>query len=333
MSNRVTNSGLVITGAQSDEMGELTALLADIEGFTVETVPAWDLADHLPTADPDALVVVDHPPASDGVDIFAEVRGSGATLPVVLVGSAVSPDRVETAISAGVTDYITTGDDTQVAELAARLRAHIRNPVLDGFVEARRWERTIGSLAHDMKNPLNVVSGRLELLDVEATHADAIGRSITRLESLIDEVSRVATVSQPCSDPDTVSLSEAAQRVWTELATDGATLAVQTEKTVESDAEAVKTVLRRLFENAVAHGGADVAVTVGDTDDGFYVADDGPGVSDDAKAQVCEQGYGTAREGEGYGLFVASRAAAASGWRITVGQSDAGGARFDIQYR
>jgi len=332
MSARVTVRELVVTGSESDEIGELTSLLSDIEGFSVETVPGWDLGEHLERGDPSAVVVVDDPPASDGIELFETVRESGAMMPIILVGSNVSPSRVEEAISAGVTDYITTGEDTQVAELAARLRAHIRNPFLDGYVEAKRWERTIGSLGHDMKNPLNVVSGRVELLDIERTHAEAIDRSISRVESLIDEVSLVAGAVRPDSETESVDVAATARQVWSTLDTGAAELNVETEMTAETDADTVELVCRRLFENALAHSGPGVAVTVGDTGDGFYVADDGPGVPDDGSA-VFEQGYGTAREGEGYGLFVASRAAAADGWAMTVSESEAGGARFDVRYR
>jgi signal transduction histidine kinase len=314
-------------------MGELTSLLSDIGGFSVETVPGWDLHEYLETADPSALVVVDDPPASDGVDIFDDVRETGAMMPVILVGSNVAPSRVEAALAAGVTDYITTGDDTLVAELVARVRAHVRNPVLDGYVEARRWEQTIGSLAHDMKNPLNVVSGRLELLDIDDTHGDAIGRSISRVEALIDEVSLVATAGDTDGGTEQADVATTARQVWSELDTDRATLNVEMDLVIECNADALELLSRRLIDNAVTHGGEGVTVTVGETEDGFYVADDGPGVSADAPERVFEQGYGTEREGEGYGLFVASRVAVANGWSITVGQSETGGARFDVQYR
>lgn len=333
MSNRVTDRELVVTGSESDEMGELTSLLSDVDGFNVETVPGWDLIEHLAAADPSAVVVVDDPPASDGIELFESVRESGAMMPIILVGSNVSPSRVEAALSAGVTDYITTGGDTLVAELAARVRAHVRNPVLDGYVEARRWERTIGSLAHDMKNPLNVVSGRLELLDVDETHGGAIDRSIDRVESLIDEVSLVATAGLPDADAEGVDGATTARQVWSQLDTDGATLDVATDLRVDGDSDALELLFRRLFENALSHGGETVTVTVGETEAGFFVADNGPGISENADEKLFEQGFGTEHEGEGYGLFVASRVAAANGWEISAGESEAGGARFDVQDR
>jgi len=258
------------------------------------------------------------------------VRDTGATLPVLLVGDGVDSGRVEAALSAGVTDYV--ADTGRTAELGARIRAHVATPTLDGYVETQRQEQTIGSLAHDVKNPLNVIAGRLELLDVEDTHADAIDRSIARVESLIDEVTLLASAGRP-GEPQQVDITETAERVWSEFDTDAATLVAETELTAETDADALTLLFRRLFENAVAHGGDGVTVTVGGTEAGFYVADDGSGLPDDVGEELFEQGYGTARDGEGYGLFVADRAAAANGWALSAGASEAGGARFDVQYR
>jgi len=60
------------------------------------------------------------------------------------------------------------------------------------------------------------------------------------------------------------------------------------------------------------------------------VGDAAPAETAAAAARAVEQGYGTAREGEGYGLFVAERVARAHGWDIAAGESEAGGARFEV---
>jgi hypothetical protein len=134
----------------------------------------------------------------------------------------------------------------------------------------------------------------------------------------------------PDADADYVAFAE---RVWSDVDTDSATLVVETAQTVEADRDAVAFVLHRLLENAVTHGGDGVTVTVGDADGGFYVADDGPGIPATDRDRVFEQGYGTTPHGEGYGLFVAGRIARANGWEITLTESEAGGARFDVHDR
>jgi len=83
------------------------------------------------------------------------------------------------------------------------------------------------------------------------------------------------------------------------------------------------------MRNAVEHGGEDVTVTVGDLDDGFYVADDGSGIPEDERDAVFEAGYSTTHGGTGLGLNIVHEIAHAHDWRITVTESEAGGTRFE----
>lgn len=333
MSDGATQRTVVVAGAESTDMGGIPSALESATGFdiVVTSVDGQPAAAQLAAAD--ALVVADSPPESDGIEVFRRVREDGATLPVALVASSSDPDRVEAALAAGVTEYLGGWTDDRAAELGARLRAHITTPALDGAAQADRWQSIASGLAHDAKNPLNVVTGRLELLDVDATHGEAIRRSIGRVESLLDELSTVASVAGPIDDVEPVELAELAPTIWGELGAPDAALRVETGRTVEADPDSLRLVLERLFENALLHGGTDVTVTVGETERGFYVADDGPGIAPEDEGKIFQQGYGTARDGEGYGLFVARSVAAAHGWDLVAGTSEAGGARFDIRPR
>ena len=87
--------------------------------------------------------------------------------------------------------------------------------------------------------------------------------------------------------------------------------------------------LENLFGNAVHHAGPEVSVTFGTTADGFYVADDGPGIPPEQRERVFERGV-TGGNGTGLGLDIVSEVAGAHGWTVDVGESEAGGARFDV---
>jgi len=329
MSERADVRAAVVQGSETAGSADIASELEAVEGVAVETMSPEELEAQLPACD--AVVVVDAPPVSDGLATFERIRESGELLPVVLVGVDTGPERVETALTGGVTEYVHWDDDAEA--LAARLRAHVRNPYLDGTVQATRREAVLSSFAHDAKNPLNVVSGRMELLEVDATHADAIVRSLNRVESLIAELRTVGSFAGPLPETEPIELDDTAQQVWAGLSTTTATLTVETERPIEANRDYLAVILVHLFENAIQHGGDGVSVVVGGTDGGFYVADDGPGISEDVLKNVFDQGYGTARDGEGYGLFVADRVAGAHGWTVTAGASDEGGARFDVQQR
>jgi signal transduction histidine kinase len=73
-----------------------------------------------------------------------------------------------------------------------------------------------------------------------------------------------------------------------------------------------------------------VTVTLGSLPDGFYVADDGQGISPEKREDVFEYGYSTADEGTGLGLSIVSRVAEAHNWDVSVLDSEAGGARFEV---
>jgi signal transduction histidine kinase len=73
-----------------------------------------------------------------------------------------------------------------------------------------------------------------------------------------------------------------------------------------------------------------VTVRVGDLGDGFYVADDGPGIPADRREDVFEPGYSTARDGTGFGLSIVRELADLHGWTVRATESESGGVRFEI---
>jgi signal transduction histidine kinase len=92
----------------------------------------------------------------------------------------------------------------------------------------------------------------------------------------------------------------------------------------------VKQLLENLFGNAVEHGGPEVAITVGEVADGFYVSDDGPGIPPAERTAIFEPGYSTNSDGTGLGLSIVERVAEAHGWAVRITESESGGARFEI---
>ena len=78
------------------------------------------------------------------------------------------------------------------------------------------------------------------------------------------------------------------------------------------------------------HGGDDVTVSVRTIDDGFYVADTGPGIPEGDREEIFEAGYSTNDEGTGFGLRIVEQVADAHGWEVAVIESEQGGARFEF---
>lgn len=201
-----------------------------------------------------------------------------------------------------------------------------------------RLERFARVISHDLRNPLEVARGRLEFArdDGDAEHFEAIERSLTRMDDLIDDVLALARHGEAVSDPETVDVSTAARDAWAVVESHGATLDVQTDVTVHADSGRLSQLFENLFRNCVEHGSEDPAtltITVGDFPlrAGFFVADDGVGIPEAERDSVFDAGFSTGDDGTGLGLSIVRSIADAHGWNVQVAESDDGGARFEFK--
>ncbi|WP_323676923.1 GAF domain-containing sensor histidine kinase [Halorubellus sp. PRR65] len=221
-------------------------------------------------------------------------------------------------------------DETLFAELVARLLEH----ELERERTAARIDRLeafASVVSHDLRNPLTVASGSVATAreERESEHLAVAAESLDRMEALIDDVMQMARSGGDVDATDLVSLSTVADASWACVDTAGADLAVVDDAVFRADRDRVRSLFENLFRNAVEHGREDVSVDVGALDsDGFYVADDGPGIPERDREVVFETGYTTG--GIGLGLAIVENVATAHGWTVAVDESDAGGARFEV---
>lgn len=216
--------------------------------------------------------------------------------------------------------------EAERAELAARERELER--------QNERLERFTHIVSHDLRNPLTVATGRLELArqDGDSEHLDAVETALERMGTLIDELLALARQEQTIDDTDWVSLSMVANNAWATVDTKGATLQIDDDLTVKADSGRLQQLFENLFRNAVDHAGEGVTVRVGGLSDtaGFYVADTGSGIPEDKRDEVFTYGYSMTDDGTGFGLAIVSEIVEAHDWEITLTESAEGGARFEI---
>jgi len=81
-------------------------------------------------------------------------------------------------------------------------------------------------------------------------------------------------------------------------------------------------------DDAAEHGGA--SITVGSLPDGFYVADDGPGIPAEERDRIFDADYSTSEGTTRFGLDIVSEICDAHGWTVVATESEDGGARFEI---
>jgi PAS domain S-box-containing protein len=251
-----------------------------------------------------------------------------------------------------------------------------------------RLEEFASVVSHDLRNPLNVAEGHLELVREDGPddeRLDAVSCAHDRMNDLIDDLLTLAREGEEVGTLEAVDIGDCVDQCWRNVETADARIDLRTNRTLRADPTRLQQLLENLVRNAVEHGSTsprsqapddavehgstdnrtqsddavehgstssegrspsgsrpaagddqprttdiDVTVTVGDLDDGFYVADDGPGVPESEPESLFDAGYTTSENGTGFGLSIVEQIADAHGWEIRVTESEAGGARFEI---
>ncbi len=196
----------------------------------------------------------------------------------------------------------------------------------------KRLEEFTNVVSHDLRNPLNVATGRLGLAqdECDSGHLSHVENAHERMETLISDLLTLAQQGQSLSDRSDVHIAELVENSWANVQTPEATIHVETDSTVDAEESRLRQLFENLFRNSVEHGGADVEITVGDIDGGFYIEDDGPGIPSDEQDVVFETGHTTSKQGTGFGLSIVERVVEAHGWEIRVTEGTDGGARFEV---
>jgi PAS domain S-box-containing protein len=211
----------------------------------------------------------------------------------------------------------------------------------------KRLEEFTSVVAHDLRSPLAVGQGNLDLYREtgEKHRLETVENAFDEMEQLIDDLLELARHGDVIGEKETVDLEATARDAWQQLQTPGARLVCECSGTLQADRSRLRQALENLFANSVEHGSTTtrpqsdasdqqmdttVEVTLTRTPDGFAVGDDGPGIPPTQRDIVFDRGYTTAPDGTGFGLAIVSEIVDAHGWNISVAESDAGGARFEI---
>lgn len=199
------------------------------------------------------------------------------------------------------------------------------------LAEEEQLEAVASFVSHDLSNPLGIADMYLDFArdTGEAEDFDAVEESLDRMDEMIETLVTYLRGCKPVEETEPVDVGAAARRVSGRV--NGATVDVAAATTVEADPERLEELLEQLVDNAVEHGGENVTVRVGGTDDHFFVADDGPGIPADRRADVFELGHTTTENGSGVGLAIVERFAAVHGWDVSVAESESGGTKILVE--
>lgn len=228
---------------------------------------------------------------------------------------------------------------SSIAEAYERIEAQeqLREQKRELKRQNERLDRFASVVSHDLRNPLTTASIRLELAQQEESeeHLVAIGRSLDRMEAMVDQLLALTRAENVVERTETVELQELVAAAWDTSQTGAATLETAFDEShqIEGEPDILQNIFENLFRNAAEHNSPPLTVEVGLLDDssGFYVADDGEGIPDHRREEVFEFGYSTTADGTGFGLAIVREFVEAHGWEISVTGPSDDGARFEIR--
>jgi len=291
---------------------------------------------------------------SSGIETLERLQArveteAGLAPAAVVVLTGLNDDEVAVdAIQRGAQDYIVKDN----------LNGNVLGRAVRYAIERHRQERKLrrqnerldqfaSVVSHDLRNPLSIAMGNVDLLretvefdagetaeaaETAAEAVDATADALERMDDLVDDLLTLAREGRTVDDPVPVDLGAAARRSWEGVETAGMDLAVDADETILADDDRLQQLFENLYRNAREHAGEDATVTVRSLSDGsgFSVADDGPGIPADERADVFEPGYSSHDNGTGFGLNIVREIARAHGWSVDVTDADPG-ARFEFR--
>jgi len=326
---------VAVTDAARDLVGEPPAL-GDHDSIAWRVYEEGEpLAVDDVSADPD----VHNPETPVGGELYLPVGDEG-----VLIATSSTPEAFDQQdVVLGEILASTLVAALEQVEQTERLRARER----DLQRQNERLEEFARVVSHDLRNPLNVAGGRLELAreECDSEHLDDAAGALDRMETLVGNLLALAREGE-VGELETVDLASLVGNCWRNVETADARFEAACDGQIRADRSRLQQLLENLMRNAVEHGATnsrpeargeadergdgDVTVTVGRLEDGFYVEDDGPGVPADERESVFEAGYSTADGGTGFGLSIVEQVARAHGWTVRATGGSEGGARFEI---
>ncbi|WP_254822646.1 PAS domain-containing sensor histidine kinase [Haloglomus halophilum] len=200
-----------------------------------------------------------------------------------------------------------------------------------------RLEAFTGVVSHDLRNPLNVAKGYVDILqeDIDRDELELVESSLERMSILVDDLLRLAREGQAVDAMAPVSLMAVGTAARETVATGEATVTVESDLDLLADGSRLQQLLENLIRNAVEHASedGDPTITIGALADGkgFFVEDDGPGIPPGEREAVFSPTRSEGKRGVGLGLAIVKEIAEAHDWTITVTDGREDGARFEFR--
>lgn len=277
-------------------------------------------------------------------------------LAVLLIGSLLAwrvaesvlrPVRSVTTAARSITETdlsrrIAVEGNDEVADLAATFNAMVAR--LEAAFAAQR--RFLDDAGHELKTPLTIVQGHLELLEEDPAEREAtlelVRDELERMARLVNDLLLLAKAEAPdFLRLETVDVEELTHELHAKVQPLGVRrweLDSVGRGVIVADRQRLTQALTQLVENAVKHTGEDDAIRLGSSVDHdsvhFSVADTGVGLPAGAEQRIFERfargGNGSRDGGLGLGLAIVRAIAEAHGGWVDVRSEPGAGTTFTV---
>jgi PAS domain S-box-containing protein len=311
-----------------DKMGEVTYISPAVErvlGYSPDELQAMDAFEFVHPDDVNRAITslqknMEHPDQEHTVEFRAQ-HADGSWRWLEVRGRSLIDDPVISGIIVNVRDITTRKKREQALEQ-----------------QKERLENLTSFLSHDVRNQLSIVDGNVTLAQ-ENHDSESLATASTaldRIEEMMEKIIELTQSGKLPSELTTVELASVVNACRTNVGDEDITLVTESSMTIKADTDRLRSLFENLILNAIEHGDAET-VRIGTLPGeegkvGFYVADDGVGLSVEETDRLFETDYTTSEEGtgSGFGLAIVKEIAETHDWSIDVTESTDGGVRFEF---
>ncbi len=235
-----------------------------------------------------------------------------------------------------------TGTD-DISDLARTFNAML-DRLQTAFAAQRRF---LDDAGHELRTPITIVRGHLELLDAGdpadvASTRDLVLDELDRMSRLVDDLVVLARAERPDFlrpvPVDVGSLTDDLLDKARGLGDRAWRIDARAEAQIDADPQRLSQAVLQLAANAVRHTEPGQVVALGSAADAsgvrLWVRDEGPGVPEADAARIFERferGANPSREGAGLGLSIVRAIAGAHGGSVRLDSRPGAGATFTIE--
>lgn len=327
-------------------------------GYTVlVSDDGYEALNVAPQTQPDLIILDVMMPGINGFEVAAKLKATPATtnIPIIFMTALTDIANKIKGFDAGGVDYITK--PFQYREVLARVQTQLTLHQQQEELEARArklqeqnedLDAFAHTVAHDLKNPLQIILTYTELLQQVETFSpkgkiftDTIIDTTLKMNNIIEELQRLAWIRKDKINITPVHMHEQIEQALSRLQ-----IMVNTYKPAIEIAEEfptaqgygpwVEEVWMNYLSNGMKYGGTPLKLAIGSEDQGdgymrYWVRDNGYGIPVEEHARVFEKSIQLNRksnDGYGLGLSITKRIIEKLGGKVGINATYPQGSEF-----